>query len=185
MESPQHLIPDFVTRTAPAKTATSVISNISRANATINGTAHLHKALVTEVKSPPALGLMLATVIILIIFALMIFSKESYAKTLASPVSPLAGFRYGDKYVYEGKKLIIRRVYLRFLTFLSSIGLSFPRGYTPKEVALEALKRGMNIASKISSIYYRFIYRPEEPSDDVINELRNLEKSFEVKKDEG
>ncbi len=187
MQSPQHLIPDFVTRTT-----TTTWPHPNGHGVTINGTLTTIGNL-TQTRPTfsgpsggPVLGIILALSLIALVFIIMFFSRESSQSFSGSFVPNVpGGFRYGDRYIYEGRKMLIRKLYLSFLSFLRMIGLSVPEGYTPREVVMVALKNGIKFASRISDLYYRFIYRPEEPPKDIEREINEIKRNFEVKDSEG
>jgi len=184
MESPQHLIPDFVTKTVTSSTWPSSSHHGAIANGTLTAASNLTRSKPTfsGPSGGPLLGMVLALSMIAIVFVIMLLSRESSQNFPGTLVSRVSGeFKYGDRYVYKGRKILIRKLYLGFLSFLKMSGLSMPEGYTPKEVAKVALKKGMTFASKISDLYYRFIYRPEEPPKDIEREIDKIKKNFEVK----
>jgi len=158
---------------------------VNRTLINISETAPLHKAVGPEAKSTPFLGIVLSIVIVLLLLAVMMFTREPIQRrSLGVPVLQ-APIEYGDKYEYRGRKLLIRGLYLSFLSFLRGLGISFPKGFTPREVARVALRKGIEISSKISNIYYRFMYRPEEPPDEVVDEVERMRREIGDGRDEG
>jgi hypothetical protein len=185
IETPQHLIPDFNIVTQPTLTTTTK-APISAINLTITpANMTVSKISSKVVSASPVLGLSLAVIVVILTLAVLLLFREMPQEVRSPRPWEAVKIRYGDKYVYKGRKLLIRKLYLNFLRLLERLGMWIPSGYTPREVAEEASRRGINISSRISSLYYRFMYRPEDPPEDVINEINDIERNLKGEGNEG